>query len=80
MAPLIKSELSILTGDAGCTPEEWTCIKSSASDQLSTCESPEVIVTDISPNNGTSQEIITITGVGFSSQDCNNVILFGGRY
>ena len=63
-----------------CTAEEWTCTTSSSSDQVSTCDSPEVLVSSITPNNGTSQEIITITGVGFSTEDCNNIISFGGQY
>ncbi|XP_067951959.1 fibrocystin-L-like, partial [Watersipora subatra] len=45
---------------------------------VSTCIEDEVIINSISPNNGTSEEIITLTGRGFSLSNCSNIIKFGG--
>ena len=45
---------------------------------ISSCTDAAVIVTDISPNNGSHDEVITITGSGFSSAACNNIVQFGG--
>ncbi|XP_048575327.1 fibrocystin-L-like isoform X2 [Nematostella vectensis] len=43
--------------------------------QYRKCHTP--IVTSVSPNNGTSQDVITITGSGFSVTQCQNNVKFG---
>ncbi|XP_067947416.1 fibrocystin-L-like [Watersipora subatra] len=60
-----------------CIPEQSSCAVIGPG-IVSNCIEDEVIVNSISPNNGTSEEIITLTGRGFSLSDCNNIIKFGG--
>ena len=45
---------------------------------INSCEDSPV-VESITPITGSSQQVITITGKGFSLSDCNNIIMFGGK-
>jgi len=82
-SPLTTELSSYLTaaflyvGAAECTPEEPICDLGSV--LITACDGSSVLVIDIYPNFGISGEVITISGTGFSDQNCNNIIKFGGK-
>ncbi|EDO28621.1 predicted protein, partial [Nematostella vectensis] len=69
----------VTTAISGCDTGSFMAVSAVSGScltfQYRKCHTP--IVTSVSPNNGTSQDVITITGSGFSVTQCQNNVKFG---